>query len=193
MRPVTERLEELKSRLLNKELLDNTKLGNEVGFFIFDHEPVDELIVRERIPLMIQELKLSNPNISIQVFDLYDLILEFFEKKNYLEKNFQIESRKNSEFLFQKMQQALRIATDQDWIVQSFDEKWDKESIVFITGVGKAFPLVRSHVLLNNLQPIIEKRPLILFYPGVYTNGQLHLFKEFLDDHYYRAFRAVES
>ena len=193
MRPVVERLEELKTRLLSQELLDNRNLGNEIGFHIFDHDPADELIVREKIPILVKELKEANPEISIQVFDLYDIILDFFEKKQYLEKNFQIESRKDSEFLFQKMQQALRIATAQDWIVRSITEKWDKESVLFITGVGKAFPIIRSHVLLNNLQPLIEQRPLILFYPGSYSNGQLHLFKEFLDDHYYRAFRAVES
>ena len=33
----------------------------------------------------------------------------------------------------------------------------DGNSIVLITGVGKAFPVVRSHTILNNLQSNIPK------------------------------------
>ncbi|MFL2095165.1 DUF1788 domain-containing protein [Marinilactibacillus psychrotolerans] len=192
MRAISERLEELKSALQREELLSNKGLGNEVGFFVFDYLPIDELIVRENIPLIRNYIEKSNPSISIQIFDLYDIIIEFFESKNYMQKNYQIEETKGTEFLFQKMQQALRIATNQDWIAKYISEHWDQESMIFLTGVGKAYPLVRSHVLLNNLQMIVETKPLILFYPGTYEDGQLHLFSEFLDDHYYRAFRIIE-
>lgn len=192
MRPIAKRIDELKEKLLNEELLNNRGLGNEVGFHIFDYSPSDELIVRDALPLIKKHIENQNPEITIQTFDLYDVVLAFFEQKGYMQKNFEMEEKKGTEYLFDKMKKALRSATNQDWIIKYIQENWDQQSIIFITGVGKVFPILRSHVILNNLQTVVETKPLILFYPGIYENGQLRLFGEFLDDHYYRAFRIVE-
>lgn len=193
MRPINVRLDELKDKLVDPKLLSNKGLGNEVGFYVFDYEPEQELAVRESIPVIKKYVERENPEAKIQVFDLYDIVVAFFEQKGYMEKNFQMEEKKGSEFLFDKMKKAMRLATDRDWIVQYIDEHLDEEAVVFITGVGKAFPLVRSHTVLNNLQTVVEKRPLVLFYPGKYENGSLKLFSRFLDDHYYRAFKIVDE
>ncbi|WP_188204588.1 DUF1788 domain-containing protein [Desemzia incerta] len=193
MRPITVRLNELKDKLVDPKLLSNKGLGNEVGFYVFDYEPEQELVVRESIPDIKKYIERENPEAKIQVFDLYEIVLEFFEQKGYMEKNFKMEDKKGSEFLFDKMKKAMRIATERDWIVQYITEHLDEEAMVFIAGVGKAFPLIRSHTVLNNLQTVVEKKPLILFYPGKYEDGSLKLFSRFLDDHYYRAFKLVEN
>lgn len=193
MRPINVRLDELKDKLVDPKLLSNKGLGNEVGFYVFDYEPEQELVVREAIPNIKKYIERENSEAKIQVFDLYDIVLEFFEQKGYMEKNFKMEDKKGSEFLFDKMKKAMRIATERDWIVQYITEHLDEESMIFITGVGKAFPLIRSHTVLNNLQTVVEKKPLILFYPGKYEDGSLKLFSRFLDDHYYRAFKLVEN
>lgn len=91
------------------------------------------------------------------------------------------------------MKKALKLATDKDWIVQYIREHMDEEAMIFITGVGKAYPIVRSHTVLNNLQTVVEKKPLIMFYPGRYENGGLRLFSRFMDDNYYRAFKLIEN
>lgn len=193
MRPINVRLDELKDKLVDPKLLSNKGLGNEVGFYVFDYEPEQELVVREAIPDIKKYIERENSEAKIQVFDLYDIVLEFFEQKGYMEKNFKMEDKKGSEFLFDKMKKAMRIATERDWIVQYITEHLDEEAMVFIAGVGKAFPLIRSHTVLNNLQTVVEKKPLILFYPGKYEDGSLKLFSRFLDDHYYRAFKLVEN
>lgn len=193
MRPVDVRLDELKDKLVDPKILSNKGLGNEVGFYIFNYEPEQELIVREAIPVIKKYVERENPQAKIQVFDLYEIVVAFFEQKGYMEKNFKMEEKKGSEFLFDKMKKAMRIATERDWIVEYITENMDEEAMIFITGVGKAFPLIRSHTVLNNLQTIVDKKPLILFYPGKYENGSLKLFSRFLDDHYYRAFKIVED
>ena len=91
------------------------------------------------------------------------------------------------------MRKALKIATNNDRIIQYIQENLDDEAIVFITGVGKAFPILRSHSILNNLQTVVETKPLILFYPGSYEKGTLKLFNQFTDDNYYRAFNIIEK
>lgn len=193
MRPIATRLNELREKLADPKILSNKGLGNEVGFYIFDYEPEQELIVRESVPMIKEAIEKNNPNIRIQIFDLYDIVLEFFEQRGYMEKNFKMEQRKDSAFLYDKMRKALKLATDNDWVVRYIEEHMDEEAMIFITGVGKAYPIIRSHTVLNNLQTIIEKKPLILFYPGTYENGSLRLFSRFLDDHYYRAFKIIEN
>ena len=65
--------------------------------------------------------------------------------------------------------------------------------LVLLTGIGKAWPLIRLHSILNNLQPVLGNTPLIAFYPGEYTNSELSLFRRFKDANYYRAFRIIDE
>ncbi len=67
----------------------------------------------------------------------------------------------------------------------------EKQDLVIITGIGNAYPLIRTHDLLNNLQSLMKNKPLIVFYPGKYTGQTLSLFGELKDQNYYRAFRLV--
>ena len=193
MRPINVRLNELREKLSDPKILLNKGLGNEVGFYIFDYEPEHELLVRESVPMIKEFIEKEHPDMKVQIFDLYDIVLDFFEQRGYMEKNFKMEQRKDSVFLYDKMRKALKLATDNDWVVEYIQEHMDEEAMIFLTGVGKAYPIIRSHTVLNNLQTVVEKKPLILFYPGTYENGSLRLFSRFLDDHYYRAFKIIEN
>lgn len=193
MRPITVRLDELNEKLSDPKILSNKGLGNEVGFYIFDYEPEDELVVRDAIPYIKKQIQKENPYTKIQEFDLFDIVLAFFEERGYMDKNFKMEEKKGSEFLYDKMKKALKLATDNDWIVKYIQEHMDEDAMIFITGVGKAYPIIRSHTVLNNLQTVVEKKPLIMFYPGRYENGGLRLFSRFMDDNYYRAFKLIEN
>ncbi|GAB2318649.1 DUF1788 domain-containing protein [Alkalibacterium sp. s-m-22] len=193
MRPISVRLEELNEKLADPKFMTNKGLGNEVGFYIFDYEPEDELAVREALPYLKKHIHSENNEVTVQEFDLYEVVLEFFRQRGYMDKNFKMEEKKGSEFLYDKMKKALRLATNDDWIVSYIKEHMDEDSMIFLTGVGKAYPVIRSHTVLNNLQTIVEKKPLILFYPGRYENGSLRLFSRFLDDNYYRAFKLIEN
>lgn len=59
---------------------------------------------------------------------------------------------------------------------------------MILTGVGKIFPIVRTHTILNNLQNIFDHTKVLLFFPGEYTSTDLRLFG-FEDNNYYRAFK----
>ena len=45
--------------------------------------------------------------------------------------------------------------------------------------------------LLNNLQPVMGKTPLVMFYPGRYDGQSLRLFGKLKNNNYYRAFKLV--
>ena len=62
--------------------------------------------------------------------------------------------------------------------------------VIFLTGVGKVYPIVRTHKVLSNLRPLLKRNPLIVMYPGTYINNELSLFGE-IDRDYYQAFKLI--
>lgn len=192
MKSIYERLDEILPIISEPNFRENKGLGNEVGFYIFDYSPKDEMIVRERIPFIKSKAQ-SSHNINIVEIDLYEAIIEILESKGYLKKNFEMEEKKGSEFVMNATKKALRLTLSNDLLVKYIVEKSEGCDIVFLTGVGKAWPLVRSHTILNNLHKEIEDMPLVMFFPGSYDGGTLMLFEEFKDDNYYRAFPLVDK
>lgn len=192
MKTTMERIQLLQESLLEPNFFNRKGLGNEMSFYIFDYDPHDEQLVRQELPGLLGYVEKSRPDVRFQVFDLYEIILDFFEKRRYMEKNFKAESKLGSEKVILKMQEGLKIATERDEIIHFIRENLDPEAVVVLTGVGKAFPILRSHVILNSLQSIIQDQSLLMFYPGKFENNTLKLFDIFHDDNYYRAFRIVE-
>ena len=67
----------------------------------------------------------------------------------------------------------------------------DQHDLVLVSGVGSVYPFLRAHTLLNNLQPVMGKTPLVLFYPGKYDRKSLKMFNRLNSNNYYRAFKLV--
>src|SRR5699024_3116119 len=101
---------------------------------------------------------------------------------------FQMEEKQGKDALFK----AMTTFAKPDIFLKKIQEEMGDHNVVFLTGIGKVYPFVRSHTILYNLQPVLDKTPVIMFYPGVYTEQSLELFDKFKDDNYYRAFRLVE-
>lgn len=192
MRTIYERLDAIIPKVTDPSFMESKGLGKEVGYHIFDYDPTDEMIVRKRIPNIIKSIQDVDPSLSIVECNLFHLVLDILEKKGYLHKNFTMEQKRNSQFVLNATRKSLRLTTDSDLIVQQIQKQAENKSIVFITGVGEVFPIVRSHVVLNNLHKAVGNKPVIMFYPGIYSGQDLKLFGEFPDTNYYRAFRLID-
>lgn len=192
MKSTEQRLQLLKESLLEPNFFQNKGIGNELSFYIFDYDPKDELTVRQEIPKLLSFVEKNRPSIHFQVFDLYEIILYFFEQRGYMEKNFKKEQKVGSEKVIQKMQEGLKIATERDEIIQYIKQHLESDAVVVLTGIGKAFPILRSHIILNSLQSVIQDQSVIMLYPGKFENNTFKLFDIYHDDNYYRAFRIVE-
>ncbi|MBC2398728.1 DUF1788 domain-containing protein [Clostridium tetanomorphum] len=192
MKDIYQRIDEILPKIIEPNFTENKGLGNEVGFYVFDYEPENELLVRDRVEFIKEKAK-NTYGLNIVEFDLYDIILEILDSKGYLEKNFEMEMKKGSEYILNATKKTLRLTLENDLVVQYISEKLEGNDIVFLTGVGKAWPIIRSHTILNNLHRIVEKQPLVLFFPGNYDGGTLMLFNSLKDDNYYRAFPLVDK
>ena len=192
MKTIYQRLDEIIQRITKESFRENTGLGNEIGYYIFDYEPRYEMLVREHVRFLKQKINDGDYGFHIKEFDLYEIMLELLEAKGYLEKNFKMEQVKGSEFVFNATKKTLRLTEKDDLIIQYIKERVVKGDVVFITGVGKAWPIIRSHTVLNNLHQVLDEVPVIMFFPGVYDGLELVLFEEIKDDNYYRAFKLVD-
>ena len=89
------------------------------------------------------------------------------------------------------MLEAVRDIASPEVYVQCIESQVEGYDLVFLTGVGRVWPVVRSHTVLNNLHHVLDKTPVIMFFPGRYDGTELRLFGRIKDDNYYRAFSLV--
>lgn len=182
------RLDKVIDKIKEDKFIDGRGLGNEISFYVFDYEPSDELIVRDRIIDFKKEFSYEGSNRRIIEFDLYKMLLEIAKEKRIFDRVFQVEEKQGKEALFK----AMTTFAKPEIFLTKIKEQLGNNNVVFLTGVGKVYPLVRSHNILNNLQEVIDEIPVIMFFPGKYDGQSLQLFGKFKDDNYYRAFRLVE-
>lgn len=192
MLTLDERLDMAEKQIHQPSFRENKGLGNEVGYYIFDYPAEQELHVRERIEYIRKKSEGSDDDYKIIVFDLYDIIIEILGQKGYLEKCYEFEKSKGFERITRSVGSMLRITSAENLIVSYIKENTPEKAIVFITGIGKCYPILRSHTVLNTLHQTIDNIPVVLFYPGNYDGQELVLFGEIKDDNYYRAFRLVD-
>lgn len=191
-RPLNERFIDLEDRMISVDELTKYGTANDMRFYIFDYSPEDELLVRKEVK------KLKDRNPSIVEFDLYEMMLQIIEEEGYMEDVLRMEKDYEKELLLREVfQPLLSVEEDTNSFLDMFKNGIpdDGKSIVLITGVGKAFPVVRSHTILNNLQSIFKRNPVVMMYPGrfeIKEKTTMRLFERLDDDNYYRAFPLVE-
>ncbi len=191
-RSLNERFSDLEDRMASVESLTRYGTANDMKFYIFDYNPKDEYAIRNEVK------KLKKGNTNIIEFDLYEMMLEIIETQGYMEDVIRAEAEYDKEHLLSEIfQPILSVEESDNEFLEMFKLRAvdDGSKIILITGVGKAYPVIRSHTILNNLQSIFRKNPVVMMYPGRYETKKvmtLRLFDRLDDDNYYRAFPLVE-
>lgn len=187
MPQLQQRLDKIQSRLESEEFLKNKELGGEIGFYVFDYKPEYELRVRQHVSLL--EKKLQKREYKFASINLFEMIIKMLESEEILESTFEMQTKRSERF-FQK---ALKGTFEQNRVAQFIIDETDLANCDFILihGLGSAWPVVRGHSLLNALHAKVGLVPTVLFYPGVYDNGELQPFGRLTSDNYYRAFQLV--
>ena len=175
-----------------EERLSNVELkikdpSLKADYNIFDYDPKYEIKIRNEVKYLKEKINNSTMGINIIEFDLYEIILDILKSKGYLEKTFEFEKKKGRNLAKKAVTKMLKLSMDSNLIVQYIKERYSPDSIIFITGVGKAYPLLRSHNVLNNLSQQIDDVPVIMFFPGKYSGLDLLLFNTIKDSNFYKA------
>lgn len=189
MTNINARLDQIIPKIKEEKFIEGRGLGNEISFYIFDYDPKYELVVRDYIKHIKKEFDYAGTNRKIIEFDLYKMLIEITKEKRIFERIFEMEEKKGQEALFK----AMTTFAKPEVFLKKIAEVIDDHNVVLLTGIGKVYPFVRSHNILNNLQEVLDKIPVIMFFPGEYDGQSLQLFNKFKDDNYYRAFRLVDK
>lgn len=192
MRTIEERLDILEEKMRSESFRTNRGLGNEVGYYVFEYEAHQELTVRDRI----RQLEDTNTELKfgyqLIIYDLYELILKLLEEEDALEDLKELEEEEGTKYVFECISDILKFNDKESLVVHYIVEYTPEDSVVFLTGVGKCFPILRAHKILNNLHQVMDHCPVILFYPGKYNGDSLNVFGKLKEDNYYRAFPLVQ-
>ena len=185
MDSVMNRLNKVSARLSEESFLTNKGLSNEVGIHVFCYESKDELTVRAYFKNL--KAKTDVPYRLVEC-DLYKIFLEICEEKRILKSIPGMEERKGKEYLSKQLQ---KVATPEAFVEKMKYKPHQKGDILLMSGVGKVYPFMRSHKILDNIQHIFSDIPILMLYPGTFNGQDLDLFGKFLDGHYYRAFNLL--
>lgn len=192
MAGLEERLDKMELTIRKQTFRENSGRANEVNFWVFDYDPKKELEVRERIEYMKKKNEKGTEGFQLIVFDLYDMIMEYLEEKDFINSYERFEKRRGFDYIIRAVSTSMKMNEDDSILIRKIVEQTPENAVVFLTGVGKCYPLLRSHKILNNLHQSVLKAPVVLFFPGTYTEQELILFNEIKDDNYYRAFKLVK-
>lgn len=185
------RLNGILPRLMSEELLANKGQGNEIGYWIFDYPVERELEMRSFLDdVVLPALRKRQPPIRFEVVNLFELIIGVLEERNLYDRVIDMQQKQGNEAVMRSLTPVLKEDKLAARITSTLDV--DNADMLILTGVGAAYPMLRSHTLLNALQASMKKTPLVMFYPGRYDGFSLRLFNTLTDEHYYRAFRLVE-
>ena len=185
-----ERLNHILPRITSRDFLDSKGLGNEIGFWIFDYPPERELDVRDFYKgTVLPALSKKDPAFNVASIDLLQLVTQLLEDRKLLDKTLEMQKNKGDDSTLA----ALRSVLKEDKLAQKIATlcQIDTLDLLILTGVGAAYPMLRTHTLLSALHPIMGNTPLLMFFPGRYDGHSLRLFNTLAEDHYYRAFRLV--
>lgn len=166
-------------RFLNKE-----GLGGELPFFIHSFPVSKQAIVDTNIQSLIK--RLQNDGVDILEIHLYQLCIDILKNENLFDQIVKQEKSLPKQRLLRVLSGPLNIDSV---VIPEIHKRLANSTakIIFLTGIGAAFPIIRSHTILNNLQTLVGDLPLVMFFPGTYNNQSLTLFDRLKDDNYYRA------
>lgn len=186
-----EKLKKIEEVIGAENFRKNKGLSNEVGYYIFDYPAEEELKVRNFLEKLEKKNQSKPQGYGLKIYDFYDIMIDLIEKEGLIEACIEMEKIDGMDYLVSAVYDLLKMDSDANYFNTYIEANTPDNSVVFITGVGKIFPFVRSHGILNKLHLVFDKAPVVLFYPGKYDGQTLMLFSEFKDENYYRAFPLI--
>lgn len=166
--------------MLANDTLIRKRTGNELSFYIFDYPPQEEYSIRSYVNWLLRQSLKRVVNVN-----LFSALVQMVDVEVGIEVVMELEANEGPE----AVQQALWPMFDSDRFIQLVVDRASDAEVLFLTGVGSLYPLLRSHVVLNRLSERLTHIPVILFFPGTYSGTTLKLFDLLEDDHHYRALR----
>lgn len=179
--------EEVFRKLISPDFGKN--LGGELPLFIQPIPSQGQTELNDQVQRLIN--RLAKKGKTAMIIDLYELCITLLNEEGVLETILDEEQNLEREDIVSTIDSILDIKSV---VIPRISEMISEQNPDFalITGVGRVYPFIRSHGILNNLDELAKQNNLILFFPGEYNNLQLSLFGAISDENYYRGHNLDE-
>ena len=185
--------ERLFKTLSHPNFLNMKGLANEVPIFIQTYEPAQEDAIRRMVESL--AIRLQSTGITLKALDLFDLVLEELEEHGILTGLIEEEATWLRSDVLETLQNYSDPKTHMiPRLIRAI--AGDGAQLTLITGPGRIFPFLRTHTILESLQPAMLRHPVVIFFPGEYAQdpaggSHLRLFGSIpsprINNPYYRA------
>ena len=196
---LNERLSKAGERFRDPDFRRNLGLGNEIGYYVFDYPASEELIIRDKVKEWERQIDKATYGFGVRVFDIYEIMMDYLEKEGFLDMCFDMEKEDGIKKVTEAVGRCMRLDHHDGEIVTHIRNSLPEKdlisggTVVFLIGIGKCYPIIRSHKILTNLHLLLDHVPVVMFYPGKYDGMELTLFGSVKDDNYYRALPLVRK
>lgn len=185
--------ESLFTKLSHPNFLAMKGLANEVPIFIQTYEPSQEDAIRRMVDALVGRMR--SIGITLKSIDLFNLVLEELEEHDILDDILKGEADSEKIEILETLQNYSDPKTHLiPRLIREIGE--DGMQLTLITGPGRIFPFLRTHTILESLQPAMLRHPVVIFFPGEYVQdpaggSHLRLFGSIpsprINNPYYRA------
>lgn len=167
--------ERLYGILGHRDFLAMKGLANEVPIFIQTYDPADEDAMRRTIDHLVSRLR--SKGVAVGAVDLFDLVLGELEEHGLLEDFIRDEA---SNLRVENLETLQNYSDPRTHLIPRLVKAIEaaRSELTLITGSGRIYPFLRTHTILESLQPAMLRHPVVIFFPGEYTqdlDGGSHL------------------
>ena len=190
MNDLAERLYQI---LSHPNFLSMKGLANEVPIFIQTYEPANEDSTRRMVESLV--IRLRSGGVTVKSLDLFNLVLEELQENGILEDLIRDEPNSEKAEVLETLQNYSDPKTHLiPRLIRAIGN--DETQVTLVTGSGRVFPFLRTHTILESLQPAMLRHPIVIFFPGEYVQdpgggSHLRLFGSLpsprINNPYYRA------
>jgi hypothetical protein len=141
-------------------------LANQVPIFIQTYEPAREDAVRRMVDGLAS--RLQSTGVTLKSLDLFKLVLDELEDEGILADLLEHEKTYDKCELLDTLQNK---SDPQTHLIPRLIREigGDDTQLTLITGPGRIFPFLRTHTILESLQPAMLRHPVVIFFPGEYS------------------------
>ena len=192
-------IEQLDEKLNSKEFQDVENGDLFYNFYLFQYEASKEYDIRCQIKLFNESLIRPSNYIDVLTLDLFEEFCKFLDGQRFLKHpsylQYLLEKEKTDPNAVLKTL-TNKANCDAFWqyidnvILQHITQEDNKKRpYIFLYGIGKMYPYMRTNVFLTNYEPYnkSDKYKIIVFYPGHVENNSYRIFDKLDDYHTYRA------
>ena len=199
-------LSALYNKLSDPGFQDPAKSDMYYNYYVFPYDPAQEYELEQELLRFKNVLVRPVNYIDVLSIDIFEEFCEFLDKKTFgkhqsylkylLDKDKNISanvlkslsSNANSEAFYTYLNERIlaHISKDDDDLRRPF---------IFIYGLGRMYPYLRTNVLLTNYENYneVSKYKIILFYPGRRSGNSYNLFNVLEDSNIYRATKIIDE